>query len=131
MNTLGLNADAANFGVSGNTAIDGKGNVTIGTANKNANLTVSGTATVTGQAYLNGGATMTLNNLTVSGAGNGGPATNVDMGGNVVHDVAAPVLGTDAANKAYVDACLPTPRTSASTEPIKALPSPWRCRTQS
>ena len=105
VNTVGLNADAANFGVSGNTAIDGKGNVTIGTANKNANLTVSGTATVTGQAYLNGGATVS-NNLTVSGAGNGGSATNVDMGGNVVHDVAAPVLGTDAANKAYVDAGL-------------------------
>ncbi len=105
VNTLGLNADAANFGVKGNTAIDAEGNVTIGTANKNANLTVSGTATVTGQAYLNGGATVS-NNLTVSGAGNGGPATNVDMGGNVVHDVAAPVLGTDAANKAYVDASL-------------------------
>ena len=105
VNTLGLNADAANFGVKGNTAIDAQGNVTIGTANKNANLTVSGTATVTGQANLNGGATVS-NNLTVSGAGNGGPATNVDMGGNVVHDVAAPVLGTDAANKAYVDASL-------------------------
>ncbi len=105
VNTLGLNADAANFGVKGNTAIDAQGNVTIGTANKNANLTVSGSATVTGQANLNGGATVS-NNLTVSGAGNGGPATNVDMGGNVVHDVAAPVLGTDAANKAYVDAGL-------------------------
>jgi trimeric autotransporter adhesin len=41
--------------------------------------------------------------LTVSGPSNGGTPTAIDMGGNVVHDVATPIVGTDAANKAYVD----------------------------
>jgi hypothetical protein len=31
------------------------------------------------------------------------PGGQVDMGGNVVHDVGTPIVGTDAANKAYVD----------------------------
>ncbi len=59
-------------------------------------LSVGGSARVAGQVFLNGGATIS-NNLTVnSGA-------NVDMGGNVVHDVGTPIVGTDAANKAYVN----------------------------
>jgi hypothetical protein len=36
------------------------------------------------------------------------PGSTVSMGGNVVHDVAAPVVGTDAANKAYVDSMATT-----------------------
>src|SRR5262249_39488891 len=42
------------------------------------------------------------NNLTVN------PGANVDFGGNVLHGVGTPVVGTDAANKAYVDAGLAT-----------------------
>ena len=53
-------------------------------------------ATVNGNTKLNG-------NLTVQGPSNSGAPVDVSMGGNVVHDVAAPVVGTDAANKAYVD----------------------------
>lgn len=60
------------------------------------NSSVQGNQTVTGQSFLNGGATVS-NNFTVT------PGTTVDMGGNRVQNVGAPVLGTDAANKAYVD----------------------------
>ena len=37
------------------------------------------------------------NNLTVNSG------SNVSMGNNIIHNVATPVVGTDAANKAYVD----------------------------
>jgi hypothetical protein len=63
--------------------------------NASASNTATGHSTV-----LDGG----NGNVTVGGAfavANAG--INVDMGGNAVHGVAAPVLGTDAANKAYVD----------------------------
>jgi hypothetical protein len=66
------------------------------------NQKVTGDQTVVGQSYLNGGATIS-NNLTVSGPGNGGSPTNIDMGGNAIHDVGTPIFATDAANKAYVD----------------------------
>ncbi len=67
------------FGSSGQTTIDSSGNVGVG-----GNLSVNGNTTV--------------NNFAVN------PGSNVSMGGNVVHDVGTPIFGTDAANKAYVDA---------------------------
>jgi autotransporter adhesin len=55
------------------------------------NTAVGGTLNVTGASTLTGGATVS-NNLTVS------PATTVNMGGNVVTNVAPGVAGTDAVN---------------------------------
>jgi hypothetical protein len=73
------------------------GNVTVGSnLGVAGNAAVGGELNVTGQSNLSGGATI-KNNLTVSG-----PA-DVSMGNNVVHDVATPIVGTDATNKAYVD----------------------------
>ncbi len=84
-------------GLSGNQAVTVNGGQVV-----NNGLIVNGGsilndgATVNGNTKLNG-------NLTVQGPSNGGAPVDVSMGGNVVHDVAAPVVGTDAANKAYVD----------------------------
>ncbi len=76
--------------------ITNTGNIKTGSLTDTGNASVGGTATVTGQSFLNGGATVS-GNLTAT------PGTNVNMGDNVVHDVATPIVGTDAANKAYVD----------------------------
>ena len=62
------------------------------------NATVGGNLTVSGESNLNGA--NIGNHLTVL------PSTKVNMGGNVVQGVADPVLGSDAANKQYVDAGL-------------------------
>jgi hypothetical protein len=93
---LTVTGASTTHGITNNGNITNTGNIATNT------LTTTGSATIGGQAYLNGGATI-KNNLTVSGPGNGGTATNIDMGGNVVHDVATPIVGTDATNKAYVD----------------------------
>jgi trimeric autotransporter adhesin len=61
-----------------------------------AALNVSGGAVVSNGLQVNDG-------LRVTGPNQGLNAQTVSMGGNQVHDVAAPTLGTDAANKAYVD----------------------------
>ena len=98
----------ASTGSGTSSALNVKGDITAknvwATNNVNAgnNVNVGNQLAVTGQSYLNGGATIS-NNLTVSGPGNGGAPTTIDMGGNRVQDVATPILGTDAANKAYVD----------------------------
>jgi hypothetical protein len=74
----------------GVTRIDGNtGRITTGGGLSVQGGTTTDTLTVTGQT--------TVHNFAVA---NG---STVSMGGNVVHDVAAPVVGTDAANKAYVD----------------------------
>jgi hypothetical protein len=80
--------------VTGTTILNGGLNVTGGTTTDT--LTVTGNQTVGGHSTLNGGATIS-GDLTVT------PGTTVNMGGNRVENVGAPVLGTDAANKAYVD----------------------------
>src|SRR5262249_55953485 len=72
--------------------------------NSNAALAVSGGAVVQNGLSVSGGTkTDTLRVTNGLSVDNG---ANVDLGGNVVHGVATPVVGTDAANKAYVDAGL-------------------------
>jgi hypothetical protein len=63
--------------------ITSTGTITAGTAVNTKNLTATGDTSV--------------HNFSVT------PNSAVSMGNNVVHDVAAPIAGTDAANKAYVD----------------------------
>jgi trimeric autotransporter adhesin len=62
--------------------------------------TLNGGATVNGPTQLNG-------SLAVA------PGNNISMGGNIVHDVATPIVGTDAANKAYVDTTVGKTRNQA------------------
>jgi hypothetical protein len=59
-------------------------------------LTTTGNATVGGSLSVAHGATVS-DSFTVT------PGSNIDLGGNVVHNVATPIVGTDAANKQYVD----------------------------
>ncbi len=66
-----------------NGSITSTGTITAGTAVKTKDLTATGNTT--------------LHNLSVT------PNSTVSMGDNRVQDVGAPILGTDAANKAYVD----------------------------
>lgn len=71
------------------------------------------TLTATGASKLLGGATIakglavtggtTTDTLTATAALAVAPGATVDMGGNRVQNVGAPVAGTDAANKNYVD----------------------------
>jgi hypothetical protein len=75
-----------NFGTSGDTSISAAGNYTT----TNGNITTTN-GTITGAAV------HATSSLAVS---NG---ATVDMGDNVVHGVATPIVGTDATNKAYVD----------------------------
>jgi trimeric autotransporter adhesin len=82
-------------------------------------LTVTGLTTLSGGAKITGGTTtdtLTVtggatisNNLTVTSG------TTVSMGGNRVQNVGTPVLGTDAANKAYVDTSINTLGSSLNT----------------
>ena len=74
-------------------------NGTFTTLKTTGDATVGGDLTVTNQSNLNGGAIIG-NHLTVL------PGTKVSMGNNVVHGVADPEIGSDAANKQYVDAGL-------------------------
>ncbi len=99
------------------TGISTTGSLSAATLTTTGNATVGGTLTVTGATTTNGitnnglittnslrvNGQTTVHDFTVTGPSNGGAASNVSLGGNVVHDVAAPVVGTDAANKAYVD----------------------------
>jgi trimeric autotransporter adhesin len=78
-----------------NSNVNGAANITTLTA-ANSALPVVGGATVNNGLRVNNG-------FLVSGPSQGLGAQTVSMGGNRVQDVAAPVLGTDAANKAYVD----------------------------
>ena len=68
----------------------------------NQAVTVNGGQVVNNGLIVNGGSILN-GNLTVQGPSNSGAPVDVSLGGNVVHDVATPIVGTDAANKAYVD----------------------------
>ncbi|MGA7323577.1 MAG: hypothetical protein WBX25_03615 [Rhodomicrobium sp.] len=85
----GLNVGNAAVYVSGG-SITNNGAIVNGGFVANGGSTLNGGATVNGPTQLNG-------SLAVA------PGNNISMGGNVVHDVATPIVGTDAANKAYVD----------------------------
>jgi hypothetical protein len=90
--------------VSGNASVGGTltattVNATTVNANTvNANVANASVANI-GTANVNVGNIGQVNAGSLSVA----PGGNVDMGGNVVHDVGTPIIGTDAANKAYVD----------------------------
>ena len=101
--TVGGNASVGGtLAVTGLTSTNGianNGNIATDTLTTTGNATVGGDLTVTKQSNLNGGATIG-NHLTVA------PGTKISMGNNVVHGVADPEIGSDAANKQYVDAGL-------------------------
>jgi trimeric autotransporter adhesin len=61
-----------------------------GNLNVNKSVTVGGPFTANGPAVFN-------NSVTVA------PNQTINLGNNIVHGVAGPVVGTDAANKDYVD----------------------------
>jgi hypothetical protein len=62
----------------------------------NAALNVNGGAVINNGLEVNNG-------FRVTGPSQGQGPQTIDMGGNRVQDVATPIFGTDAANKAYVD----------------------------
>ncbi|WP_267313169.1 ESPR-type extended signal peptide-containing protein, partial [Acinetobacter proteolyticus] len=66
----------------------------------NGNSTVTGNSIVNGTSTIGGGA----NAVTLSGTANG-----LDVGGKKITNVAAPTVGSDAANKTYVDTLANTP----------------------
>jgi hypothetical protein len=72
------------------------------------NTLMRGALTVNQQAVLNGGATIggttSVAALAVAGGLTIAPGAAVDMGGNRVTNIGAPVAATDAANRGYVDA---------------------------
>ncbi len=72
------------------------GNISTATLTTSGNATVGGNATVKGSLTVEKGAT-------VSEFFHVTPGSDINMGGNVVHNVGAPIVGTDAANKQYVD----------------------------
>jgi trimeric autotransporter adhesin len=82
---------------------DGSGPATFSVNASNGNVTTQGTVkahTVTTTTLNAGTANVGTTNTTNLNVAPGG---TVDMGGNVVHDVGTPQVGTDATNKAYVD----------------------------
>lgn len=89
----GTTINSSGVTVGATTTIDSAtGTVTVNVHGAPANQTVLGGQT---------GDVAVGNNFVVKNTG-----VNVDLGDNVVHGVAAPVFGTDAANKAYVDSGL-------------------------
>jgi YadA-like membrane anchor domain len=86
--------------VTGVANLNGGAEVT-GFVNVHSTLSIDGPAIITGQSNLNGGANVS-NHLTVAAA------STVDMGGNRVQNVGAPVAATDAATKGYVDSYIGT-----------------------
>jgi hypothetical protein len=100
--TLNVTGASTTTGITNTGNLVNTGNIqtntlqTTGNAGVGGNLAVTGTSTFTGAATFNGGATVNQSFKVGSGS-------TVSMGNNVVHDVAAPIVGTDAANKAYVD----------------------------
>ena len=56
--------------------------------------------------------TANLQTVNVSTAFNAASGSTINMGGNVVHNVGAPVAATDAANKGYVDTFVTSANTS-------------------
>jgi len=73
-----------------------------GVSNTNGIDNVNGFANVNGVSNVNGFSNVN-GQLNVNGKFTATNGTYVDLGDNIVHGVAGPVVGTDAANKAYVD----------------------------
>ena len=89
-------------GASTTTGITNTGNIKTDTLQTTGNAGVGGTLAVTGASTFTGAATFN-SGATVNQSFKVGSGSTVSMGNNVVHDVAAPIAATDAANKAYVD----------------------------
>ena len=90
----------------GSTTINSNG-LTVGGGTQTFVNASTGTITVNATAPANRQTVLNATNGNVNVGGSfviNNPGSTVSMGGNVVHDVATPVAGTDAANKAYVDA---------------------------
>jgi len=71
-----------------------------GTTTINNGVVTAGTAVVTPNVLANN---VLANNVGIASNLAVANGANVNLGDNVVHGVAAPIVGTDAANKAYVD----------------------------
>jgi len=82
-------------------AINGGATSNIG-GNVNTLTPSNAALNVNGGAVINNGLEVN-NGFRVTGPSQGQGPQTIDMGGNRVQDVATPILGTDAANKAYVD----------------------------
>jgi hypothetical protein len=82
------------------------------------NTLLRGALTVNQQAALNGGAniggTTNVAALAVAGGLSVAPGAAVDMGGNRITNIGAPVAATDAANRGYVDANIATANAQAA-----------------
>jgi hypothetical protein len=99
--TATVNSDGsitANLTQTTATAVTAEGISTTGYGSFGGPVTVGGTLVASGNAYLGGNSETAI--LSVTGA-NGvsiKAGTNVDVGGNVLHNVGAGVVGTDAVN---------------------------------
>ena len=92
--SVAINGGAANSNLNGNiNTLAVAGNPATGNP---------GALNVNGGAVINNGLEVN-NGLRVTGPSQGQGPQTIDMGGNRVQDVATPIFGTDAANKAYVD----------------------------
>lgn len=85
--------------------INAAGNLSItnGTMTVGGISTFGGTATFNGATQHNGAVTITNTSLTMFG-----PASLIDMDTNRILNLGTPILGTDAANKDYVDTAVGT-----------------------
>lgn len=106
--TISGNTLTASLNVTSDAAIGNDVNVGRN-ANIGGDLGVAGASTFGGRATFNGG-------LSVA------PRQTVDMGGNRVRGVGAPMLATDAANKAYVDDGLTKAKEGAAIAVAMAQP---------
>ncbi len=94
---MGANGDIISLNTAGDPVMTVSNGTARGTTTiNNGDVGVGNNLSVSGNTQLNG-------NLAVAGPATGAQAATVDFGGNRLQDVGTPILGTDAANKAYVD----------------------------
>jgi hypothetical protein len=102
-----VNATTGNITTVNSTNINNSGKISTGTLEttglaKLNSLEVTNGADIKGNASVGGSLTV-AKGATVSESLTATAGSDINMGGNVVHGVAAPIVGTDAANKQYVD----------------------------
>lgn len=112
-----------------NTAVAGQGTTTV-----NGGVVTTGTVNAAiGNITTVNSTTLNTANANISNSLAVANGANVNMGDNVVHGVATPIFGTDAANKAYVDRGLNkayqgTAIALALSQPIFAPGQTWAIR---